>query len=135
MSANSAGGPSASLSASSACGTQAVTVAAAHNRDDDTQVMNGDPSHSDSYEYLMHETDIDNFLLHPRKGNCHDELREALMQKRLERFNGVVSRPDTERWSHYSSTVLPEQTKAIQPLEVVQPTTPLAITKTYPYGL
>jgi erythromycin esterase-like protein len=100
MSANSAGGPLASLSESSACGTQAGTVAAAHNRDDDTQVMNVDPSHSDSYEYLMHETSVDNFLLDPRKGKCHDELREALMQKRLERFNGVVYPPDTERWSH-----------------------------------
>jgi erythromycin esterase-like protein len=79
------------------CGTQTGTVAAAHNWDDDMQVMKVNPSHPDSYEYLMHETGIDNFLLDLRKGKCYDELREALMQKRLERFNGIVYRPDTER--------------------------------------
>jgi hypothetical protein len=39
----------------------------------------------------------------------HDDVRDALMEQRLERFIGVIYRPDTERWSHYSSASLPAQ--------------------------
>jgi erythromycin esterase-like protein len=35
--------------------------------------------------------------------------REALLQSRLERFIGVIYRPETERWSHYAESSLPGQ--------------------------
>ena len=31
------------------------------------------------------------------------------MEPRLERFIGVIYRPETERWSHYSEAILPQQ--------------------------
>ena len=31
------------------------------------------------------------------------------MEPRLERFIGVIYRPETERWSHYAEAVLPGQ--------------------------
>jgi hypothetical protein len=37
------------------------------------------------------------------------DLRSALTDERIERFIGVIYRPDTEHWSHYSSAVLAEQ--------------------------
>jgi erythromycin esterase-like protein len=51
--------------------------------------------------------------------------RYALLEPKLERFIGVIYRPETERWSHYSECVLPNQfdawvwfgeTKAVTPL-------------------
>ena len=48
------------------------------------------------------------FLLDLREG-VHDELRTRLMDPRLERFIGVIYRPETERWSHYSECILAGQ--------------------------
>jgi len=31
------------------------------------------------------------------------------MEPRLERFIGVIYRPQTERWSHYAEATLPQQ--------------------------
>ena len=126
------------------CGTHTGTVAAAHNWDDDLRIMPVNPSRTDSYERLAHDAGINRFILDLREGSCDGELREALMQKRLERFIGVIYRPATERYSHYSHAVLPEQfdayvwfdeTKAVQPLEVLQPKTALGANETYPFGL
>jgi erythromycin esterase-like protein len=33
--------------------------------------------------------------------------RHALTEPRLERFIGVIYRPDTERWSRYGEAILP----------------------------
>jgi erythromycin esterase-like protein len=52
------------------------------------------------------DSSVEHFLLDLREG-VHAELRDALMGQRLERFIGVIYRPDTERWSHYSSASLP----------------------------
>ena len=65
-------------------------------------------------------------------------------ENRLERFIGVIYRPDTERISHYSQSVFHEQfdayvwfdcTESVKPLEVFQPDTPLGNGETYPFGL
>lgn len=79
---------------------QLGTVAAAHEWDDDMEVMSESPSRPDSYEWLAHETGIDLFLLDLREDEADKDIREALMKKRLERFIGVIYRPATERWSH-----------------------------------
>ena len=48
------------------------------------------------------------FLLDLREG-VHEPLRTRLLESRLERFIGVIYRPETERWSHYSACILPQQ--------------------------
>jgi erythromycin esterase-like protein len=60
----------------------------------------------------------------------------------LERFIGVIYRPETERWSHYSEAVLPRQfdafvwfdeTTALPPLRAHEPHE--GVPDTFPFGL
>jgi erythromycin esterase-like protein len=58
----------------------------------------------------------------------------------LERFIGVIYRPQTERWSHYSEAVLGEQFDAWVWFDETSAVTPLSDmhgageTKMWPYG-
>src|SRR5947209_4911842 len=74
------------------CSGYTGTVAAADNWDEDVQIMKVNPGLPNSYEHLMHDTGIPRFLLDLRKAPA--DLREALMEPRLERFIGVMYRPD-----------------------------------------
>jgi erythromycin esterase-like protein len=90
-------------------GTHAGTVAAASDWDGEMEIKQRiNPSHSDSFERLCHDTGKDRFLLDlsPSRGRA---LRRRLSEPRLERFIGVIYRPDTELWSHYSHAILPKQ--------------------------
>jgi protein-L-isoaspartate(D-aspartate) O-methyltransferase len=87
-------------------GTHTGTVSAATDWDGDREVKRVLPSRSDSYERACHDTSMKRFMLLP---NSDRALRERLAEPRLERFIGVIYRPDTERWSHYSEAVLPRQ--------------------------
>jgi protein-L-isoaspartate(D-aspartate) O-methyltransferase len=89
-------------------GTNSGAVACASEWDAPTEIKRLNPSRPDSYERLAHEAGVDRFLLDLREG-VHEPLRAQLMQPRLERFVGVIYRPETERWSHYSTCSLPEQ--------------------------
>lgn len=89
-------------------GTHTGTVAAADEWDEPMRIKAVNPSLPGSYEQIMHGSGIDRFLLDLRNGT-HEDAREALMGERLERYIGVIYRPDTERWSHYSKAVLPDQ--------------------------
>lgn len=122
-------------------GTHAGTVAAAHDWDGDMQVMAVRPSRSGSYERLCHDSGVPRFLLDLRRGR-HAELRRQLAVPRLERYIGVIYRPDTERWSHYAESVLPEQfdawlwfdeTQAVAALDAGQPHA--GVPETYPFGV
>ena len=73
------------------------------------KVMDVRPSLPGSYERVSHDCGIPRFLLDLREGELAKDLREALMEPRLERFIGVIYRPETERWSHYSQAILPMQ--------------------------
>jgi erythromycin esterase-like protein len=125
-------------------GTHGGTVAAADDWDAPMKIMRINPSRPDSYERLMHDSGIERFLLDLREG-VHDELRGQLMEQRLERFIGVIYRPDTERWSHYSSASLPAQfdafiwfdtTGAVTALPApTQPEQAAAADETFPSGL
>ncbi|KAI0835146.1 erythromycin esterase-domain-containing protein [Hypoxylon sp. FL0890] len=126
------------------CSTYRGTLAAAERWGQDMQVMQVQPALSNSYEQLMHATGIKNFVLDLRERRCSKELREALKEQRLERFIGVIYRPDTERQSHYSFAVLPEQfdgliwfdeTRHVGTLEVQQPPTALGAGETWPFEL
>ncbi|KZF21411.1 hypothetical protein L228DRAFT_249225 [Xylona heveae TC161] len=126
------------------CGTHTGTVAASHEWDEPMQVMRVRPSMDGSYERIMHDANVPRCLLDLRRDRLDPKLHQALMQPQLERFIGVIYRPDTERWSHYSKAILPLQldayvwfdtTRAVEPFETVQPVEPLSHEETFPFGL
>ena len=93
-------------------GTHSGTVAAASDWDAPMQVMEVNPSRPDSIERNFHEAGVPRGLLDLRDdapGTERMRAREALLPARLERYIGVVYRPDTERWSHYSASSLAQQ--------------------------
>jgi erythromycin esterase-like protein len=87
-------------------GTHTGTVAAASDWDGEMQVMKIRPSRSDSYERLFHDSGIGRGLLELRRDEA---LRRRLLEPRLERFIGVIYRPQTELQSHYAEASLPRQ--------------------------
>jgi erythromycin esterase-like protein len=107
-------------------GTYAGTVAAAREWGGDMQIMEISPAYEDSYEFLAHQTGLDSFLIDLREVTCDEKLRKELLQKRLQRFIGVIYDPETERASHYSAVELPrefdgyiwiDKTSAVRPLK------------------
>jgi erythromycin esterase-like protein len=121
-------------------GTHGGTVAAASDWDEPMEVMSVNPSRADSYERLCHDTGIARFLLDLRDER-NAQAVAALTQARLERFIGVIYRPETERWSHYSQAVLPSQFDAWVWFDQTRAVTPLAGPEvgggeeTFPFGL
>jgi erythromycin esterase-like protein len=98
------------------------------------------PSLPDSYERLCHDAGIDRFLLDLREGQ-NEAARDALWASKLERFIGVIYRPETERWSHYAESSLPGQFDAWLWFDETRAVTPLGgevhagEDETYPFGL
>lgn len=88
-------------------GTNSGRVTCASDWDGATEVKNVRPALPESFEALAHASGIDRFLLDLRAG-AHPELRARLLDPKLERFIGVIYRPETERWSHYSHCSLAE---------------------------
>jgi protein-L-isoaspartate(D-aspartate) O-methyltransferase len=121
-------------------GTHTGTVAAADDWDEPMEVKTVRPSLPDSYERICHDSGVGRFLLDLRRG-ANDALAEALLEPRLERFIGVIYRPETERWSHYSEAVLPNQFDAWVWFDETEAVTPLpgeqrpGDDETYPFGL
>ena len=122
-------------------GTHSGTVAAASDWDGPMKVMDIVPSLRDSYERQFHASDARRSLVDLREGR-HDALRDVLMEDRLERFIGVVYRPDTERWSHYAQATLPRQFDAFTWFDETSAVTPLpgrrkagGVPDTWPFGL
>jgi protein-L-isoaspartate(D-aspartate) O-methyltransferase len=122
-------------------GTHTGTVAAASNWDSPMKVMEVRPSLEGSYERACHDAGISRYLLDLREDEDRTELREALMAPRLERFIGVIYRPDTERFSHYAEAVLPRQFDAFVWFDTSRAVEPLpgksrpGVPETYPFGL
>jgi erythromycin esterase-like protein len=127
------------------CGTHTGTVAAAHEWGSDMVVMKDNPSRPGGWEYLARQTGIPSLLLDLRAKHMDAHLRADVMaEPRLERFIGVIHPPETERASHYSAAILPEQfdgyvwlekTEAVKPWEKRQPMTADGAEGTYPFGL
>jgi protein-L-isoaspartate(D-aspartate) O-methyltransferase len=122
-------------------GTHTGTVTAATDWDGDHETKRVLPSRGDSYERVCHDSGIPRFLLDLAPGR-HEALRRRLAEPKLERFIGVIYRPETERWSHYSEAVLPRQfdafvwfdeTTALQPLRPHEPHS--GVPDTFPFGL
>ena len=126
-------------------GTHSGTVAAADDWDEPMRIKRVRPSLDGSYERMAHGSGIGRFLLDLRASEAEPRLRNALMDPRLERFIGVIYRPETERWSHYSEAILPRQfdawvwfdeTSAVTPLPGEQrPGEQVREDETYPFGL
>ena len=121
-------------------GTHGGTVACASDWGAPMEVKQINPSRPDSYERLAHDSGVERFLLDLRAG-VHDALRARLLEPRLERFIGVIYRPETERWSHYSGCALPEQFDAWVWFNETSAVTPLptgrrgGAEETWPFGL
>ena len=120
-------------------GTHTGTVAAATHWDDDMEVKQVRPSREGSYERVSHDAGVPRFLLDLKRDQ---DLRQRLEEPRLERFIGVIYRPETELHSHYAKSVLPRQfdgwvwfdeTTAVTPLGPEHHTGDLP--ETYPFGL
>jgi erythromycin esterase-like protein len=126
-------------------GTHSGAVAAADDWDEPMKVKRVQPSLPESYERLCHESEVPSFLLDLREGQRDERLANELMEPRLERFIGVIYRPETERWSHYSQAILPRQfdayvwfdeTCAVTPLPgEARPGGRVHEDETYPFGL
>lgn len=121
-------------------GTHTGTVSAASEWDAPMEIKAVRPSRPGSYEDLCHQAGRERFLLDLRAGQ-NDELRRALAEPRLERYIGVIYRPETERWSHYAYATLPEQYDAYTWFEETRAVVPLPAQvmagedETYPFGL
>lgn len=121
-------------------GTDRGTVAASSEWGGPMEWKSVRPSLPHSYERLCHDARVPAFMLHLREP-ARADLRDELMEPRLERAIGVIYRPETERQSHYFQAVLPEQfdeyvwfdeTSAVEPLPVHEVTD---APDTYPFGL
>lgn len=121
-------------------GTHSGTVSAASEWDAPMEVKRVLPSRPDSFEALCHETGYERFLIDLQQGD-QAALRQGLSQPVLERYIGVIYRPDTERWSHYSYARPADQYDAFVWLDDTHAVTPLPgqVTsgedETYPFGL
>ena len=121
--------------------TYAGTVTAASEWDGPAERKNVLSSRLDSFERVLHDSDLGDFLLPLRAG---DSQLQPLAQRRLERAIGVIYLPDSERVSHYFHASLKlqfdavihfDRTSAIEPLER-SPHWPLEeAPETYPTGI
>jgi erythromycin esterase-like protein len=116
------------------------TVTAASAWDGPTERKRVRPALPESYEALLHETGIANFLL------IWDDARVRTFfdEPRLERAIGVIYVPETERLSHYFYAILPaqfdavlhfDQTHAVDPLDGEQTWVDEEAPETFPTGM
>ena len=119
-------------------GTDRGTVTAASRWGGEAETKTVLPSRPDSWGALMARAG-DRFFLDIR--GAPDPLASALGRSRLERFIGVIYRPETELLSHYSEAVLARQfdgyvwlaeTRAVEPLPAAEVE---AMPATYPFAL
>jgi erythromycin esterase-like protein len=103
--------------------TYTGTVTAADDWDQPAKRKRVRPGMAGSYELLFHMTTIPSFLLVLRD---QKQQLAGLREPQLERAIGVIYRPETERYSHYFYSQLPDQfdavihfdeTRALEPLE------------------
>jgi erythromycin esterase-like protein len=121
--------------------TYTGSVMAADDWDAPAKIKRIRPALEDSYENLMHDTGLNNFLLNIRS---NAELTRQLTDPMLERAIGVIYRPETERYSHYFQAHLAQQfdsimhfdeTHPLTALEAVSELEPEELPETYPTGM
>ena len=121
-------------------GTHTGTVLAASDWDGPAEIKAVRPSRPDSYEAIFHGADIARYLVDLRPGH-HEALRDDLRTARLERYIGVIYRPESERQSHYSHASLSDQYDGFVWFDKTTAVTALPAQisagedETYPFGL
>jgi erythromycin esterase-like protein len=125
-------------------GTHGGTVACADDWGASMQIKTVRPALADSWEGLAHDSGRGRFLLDLREG-VDEPLRNALWEPRLERFIGVIYRPQSERASHYVDSHLAQQFDGYVWFDETTAVTPLPTTRmvagheaddeTWPFGL
>jgi protein-L-isoaspartate(D-aspartate) O-methyltransferase len=121
-------------------GTHSGTVACASHWGAEMEIKRIRPSHEDSYEAWMHASGKPRFLLDLR-AKTHPLLHKQLLKRRLERYIGVIYRPESELHSHYLEASLPQQYDAFLWFNETLPVTPLqseqggGLGDTFPSGL
>lgn len=103
--------------------TYAGTVTAASEWDGPTRTIPVRPARADSYESLMHDTEIPAFTLNlKRRSRVADSLRNPMRERAI----GVIYRPESELASHYFTAALSDQfdavihfdkSRAVEPME------------------
>lgn len=120
-------------------GTDTGTVAAADDWDAPMRVMDVRPSLAGSVERLFVDAGQPRGVIHLR--GLDPSLGLTLDQPRLERFIGVVYRPETERFSHYAEVALEQQFDAYVWFEHTQAVDALpgprrdGVPETFPFGV
>lgn len=121
-------------------GTASGTVAAASEWDAPMEIKTIRPPLPGSYEAICHAIDLKRFLWDFKNDQSAAFLTIA-DQPRLERYIGVIYRPETERASHYSYAQLSKQYDAFVWFDRTKALTPLATQTrtteddTFPFGL
>ncbi|MEB2489279.1 protein-L-isoaspartate(D-aspartate) O-methyltransferase [Burkholderia multivorans] len=121
-------------------GTHAGTVAAATDWGGPLEVMRVLPSRDDSYEHAFHESGLPRCFA-DLSADGDRALVESLREPRLERFIGVIYRPDSERHSHYAEARLSAQFDGYVWFDNTHAITPLSTRATersvdlYPFGV
>ena len=121
-------------------GTGSGTVAAASEWDTPMEIKTIRPPLSGSYEAICHALDRERFLWDFKKHHAA-AFGNLIAQPRLQRYIGVIYRPETERASHYSYAGLSKQYDAFVWFDRTHALTPLATLtntaedETYPFGL
>ena len=121
-------------------GTASGTVAAASEWDAPMETKDIRLPRPDSYEALCQDVGFERFLWDFQKDR-YGEFYDILSTPRLQRYIGVIYRPETERASHYSPAILPDQYDAFVWFDKTQAITPLPTLtntiedETYPFGL
>jgi protein-L-isoaspartate(D-aspartate) O-methyltransferase len=120
-------------------GTHSGTVAAATDWDGDMEIKRVRESHRDSHERLCHDSGVKRFLLDFTKDEA---VKRRLAESRIERFIGVIYRPETEMVSHYVEASLSQQFDAFVWFDETSAVTPLGpehgkhgVPDTYPFGV
>ncbi|OWV80782.1 protein-L-isoaspartate O-methyltransferase [Rhizobium sp. R634] len=104
-------------------GTHSGEVIAASDWDGKAEKKQVNPSLPQSCERLCHDSGKPRFLLDLK---ANEELHANLVEQRLQRFIGVIYRPETERLSHYMPTSLSRQYDAFLWFDETRALSPLA---------
>ena len=102
--------------------TYAGTVTAASEWGGEAERKRVRPALLDSYEALLHATEIPAFLLCPLGMSASGRV---LREPRLQRAIGVIYRPETERQSHWFAACASQQFDALVHIDVTRAVEPL----------
>ncbi len=102
--------------------TYAGTVTAAAEWGGEAERKRVRPALADSYEALLHATEIPAFLLCPLGTSASGR---ALREPRLQRAIGVIYRPESERLSHWFAASVSQQFDALVHIDITRAVEPL----------